>query len=352
MTMAMGSWLRRHGLLPWGLGFVMFVAYDVALGLALTGRSVFGSGMSAWFLVWLPSWLAQLFAPATPHPYPRLPYEYDPPQLASALTGICWALMVSGALLYWTAAVGALQLNLPNHGDVPWFVNAFVLILGAGVLGTVPSAAMRAHRYTAEQSRRVIAAESARSVARAQVLQSQMQPHFLFNALNTVTALLREDPARGKDVLLRLRGLLERSLTTVHQPMIPLRDEVSFVRDQLAIEQERFRDRLRVTFDVDPDALARRVPAFCLQPLVENALRHGIGRSLDGGRIHVRVSRESGALHLEVQDAGAGLDPRWREGTGLSNLRERLAATYGPVATLSVTTRDGHTVSTVTIPPA
>jgi signal transduction histidine kinase len=352
MTSSIVSWLRRSGFLPWGLGFILFLAYDVVLGLAVTGRTVLELGTWAWLLVWLPSSMARLFAPKDAYLFqPQVPVNEEPPPVSSGLTGICWALMAAGLLLLWTHEAALRHLAPLDHGEVPGFVSLVVFLLVAFSLATVPTAAIRANRYYTSQSRRLIEAEAARGLARAQVLQSQMQPHFLFNALNTVTALLREEPARGRDVLLRLRGLLERSLVTSSTPMIALENEVAFVRDQLAIEQERFRDRLTVAFDVDETLLSYQVPAFCLQPLVENALRHGIARSIGRGHVLVKISQGSGpSLRLQVTDTGAGLDAHWKKGTGLSNLEGRLAATYGSAASVSVTA-DGHqTTAVVTLP--
>jgi sensor histidine kinase YesM len=332
---------------------VLFLAYDVALGHAITGRGLVGLGVWAWLLVWLPNTVAQLFGPKDTYLFQPSGNDAEPPQYSSAVTGISLALLAGGLLLVWTHEVAARQLELPDSWESSGFVNIIALILGAVTLHNVPRAAMLTQRYYLAQSRRLVEAESARALARSQVLQAQMRPHFLFNALNTVTALMREDPQRGRDVLLRLRALLERSLPTTAKPMIALKEEVAFVRDQLAIEQERFRDRLTVTFDVDDELLTQFVPPFCLQPLVENALRHGIARSLDGGHVRVGVSRGAdGRLRLEVTDSGAGLDPHWKEGTGLSNLRQRLAATYGAASSLSVTSGSDTTTAVVTIPAA
>jgi hypothetical protein len=372
MTLDPRTWLRRIGFLPWGLGCILFAAYSVALGRALTGQPIVGS-MYSWFLVFLPLWMGQAFSSGrwqfyqsitllTPEMFGQrnFPQRHEEEQLPvwSGIVGTCWALVGFGMVLHWTRDSSALKLGIPDDTDAPWFGALFVVVFATLSLSRASDAAVVGERYNIDQTTRLIAAESARAAARAQALQSQVQPHFLFNALNTVTALMREDPARGREVLLRLRALLERSLTTVAQPFIPLQRELDFVRDQLEIEQERFRDRLTVTFDVDPGLLTRAVPAFCIQPLVENALRHGIARSLDGGAIQVRASRHipasggttASALRLEVRDTGAGLAPGWREGTGLGNLRQRLAAAYGPSATLTVTAAPSHTLAVVTIP--
>lgn len=268
--------------------------------------------------------------------------RFDTPDRRAALAGAAWAVAagaffgVLSAFVYSDTDASA-TLTIGSN----WWVLAVPAALALNGLAYVGRPARWVVRWNDERSERLVRTEAALAKARARVLQSQMQPHFLFNALNSVTALLREDPARAKSVLVSLKGLMERSLETSHEPMTSVRKEVAFVRDQLAIEQERFHDRLRVSFEVPDDLLNERIPAFSLQPLAENALRHGIAQSIDGGEVIVRVAREGADLVLVVENTGAELSPVWREGTGLGNLRARLDARYGPNASLSVTqTRD------------
>lgn len=230
------------------------------------------------------------------------------------------------------------------------FIGIAFIVMTVAAASVAPRPANWVLRFHREQLERITVSERALARARTQVLHAQMQPHFLFNALNTVTALMREDPARGRDVLLRLRGLMERTWRGDGGPTTTVRSEVNFVRDQLAIEQERFRDRLTVTMRVDDEVLDRVIPSFSLQPLVENALRHGIARSIDGGLIDVRVHDDGGTLVMQVRDTGGGLAPGWTEGTGLSNLRERLTA-LNPGATLTLESSNDITVATVRIVP-
>ena len=142
---------------------------------------------------------------------------------------------------------------------------------------------------------------------------------------------------------------MERSVETSLEPMTSVRREVAFVREQLAIEQERFHDRLRVSFDVPDNLLNERIPAFSLQPLAENAIRHGIGQSIDGGVIVVSVARKGTDLLLSVENTGSELSPGWREGTGLGNLRARLDARYGRKADLSIAQSGDRTRATIRI---
>ena len=178
--------------------------------------------------------------------------------------------------------------------------------------------------------------------ARLRALNTQLHPHFLFNALNTIGMLVRT--GEGPDavrVLARLGELLRRVLDEAAVPEVPLRQEVEFVNSYLEIERARFGDRLRVTIDVDPAVLEARVPHLLLQPLVENAIRHGVAAKMDAGRVEIEAGRRDGTLWLRVGDDGPGLEPGEAEGArgvGLLNTRERLAQLYPGRFTLEVGT--------------
>jgi two-component sensor histidine kinase len=299
------------------------------------------------FLLWIPmlvAWRLEYqgggFLPA--------PLRPDRPDGRAAVVGFAYAMGAAGCML------GLPSLGpsaAPLRASDLEFALLFFVVATPLFVATIPRPANWVRAWNADQAQRLLDAERALASARTNVLQSQMQPHFLFNALNSVTALLREDPARAKSVLRSLRGLMERSLATAHQPTTTVRDEVAFVRDQLAIEHERFHDRLTVHFDVDERLLGTTIPTFSLQPLAENALRHGIAQSIDGGRVDLLVAREGRDVILEVRNTGAGLPSRWREGMGLSNLRQRLQSAYGPRASLSIEQCGDHTLARIRIAP-
>ncbi|HEX2205267.1 MAG TPA: histidine kinase, partial [Longimicrobium sp.] len=186
------------------------------------------------------------------------------------------------------------------------------------------------------RARRVSEQETEARLARARLhaLQAQLHPHFLFNALNSVSALLRRDPAAADRMLARVGELLRRALAHPEAQVVALEEEVELVRLYLEIERVRFGARLRTEVEVDDDARAVPVPALVLQPLVENAVRHGIAPLARGGRVRVSARLREGAwLHLAVEDDGAGLHAgRGTAGTGvgLANTRARLASLYGP----------------------
>src|SRR4029450_8150028 len=169
--------------------------------------------------------------------------------------------------------------------------------------------------------------------ARLHTLQRQMQPHFLFNTLNTISALMHRDVEAADAMIARLSDLLRMSLQRVGLQEVPLKEELDFLSKYLEIEQTRFRDRLTVVFDVQADTLHALVPNLLLQPLVENAIKHGIGPRPTPGQIAVRARINGAMLELDVQDNGVGLSAArltdFNRGVGLSNTRSRLDHLYG-----------------------
>lgn len=187
--------------------------------------------------------------------------------------------------------------------------------------------------------------ESRLMQAQLSALKMQLQPHFLFNTLNAIMVLVRQQKGReAEEMLGRLGDLLRCVLDDVDTQEIPLRRELEYLELYLSIEEVRFQDRLRVEIAADPEVLDAAVPHMVLQPIVENAIRHGIGRSLSAGRIRISACRVNGAsgigaVEIKVQDDGPGLAPAGTgqvRGIGLANTRARLAQLYGDAAHLSV----------------
>jgi hypothetical protein len=174
--------------------------------------------------------------------------------------------------------------------------------------------------------------------ARLAALQAQVNPHFLFNTLNTIAVLVRDGDRDGAvRIVEQLSDVLRRTLSRRAAPQVRLDDELALVRQYLAIEQARFSDRLRVTWDVAPNALAAAVPTLAVQHLVENAIRHALSRREDAGDIRVSAGVAAGVLTIRVEDDGPGPSAaEWPEGRGLANTRDRLAALYGNSASLSL----------------
>ncbi|HWM90913.1 MAG TPA: histidine kinase [Thermoanaerobaculia bacterium] len=190
------------------------------------------------------------------------------------------------------------------------------------------------YRYAREQADAAARAQAEAAEAQLAALQAQLNPHFLFNALNTVAALVRTDPVRAEVTVENVAQVLRRTLERTRRTVAPLSEEIDYLKAYLAVEKERWGDRLDVSWKLASEALAVPVPPLTLQPLVENALKHGLSERIEGGRIEVTAGLESGQLVLSVTDDGVGPPMRILEGTGLSNLRKRLSTLYGEAAEL------------------
>lgn len=187
------------------------------------------------------------------------------------------------------------------------------------------------HQRYRERERQASLLEARLNQARLRALQGQLQPHFLFNALNGIATLVRRDPVTAEEMLIALSDLLRAVLSNSQQQEITLRQELDFIHRYLALQKMRFGTRLDVQLDIDPNAMDCLVPALLLQPLVENAIRHGLEPLATTGILRIATSRSENELVLKVADNGVGLPdtPGARTGFGLANVRERLAALYG-----------------------
>jgi len=194
--------------------------------------------------------------------------------------------------------------------------------------------------------------ELQKSLAEAQLsqLKAQLRPHFFFNALNTISALMHVDVERADRMLARLGDLLRISLQINDREMTALREEMRTLELFTQIMQERFADRVALSWNIGPDVLDTQVPMLLLQPLLENAFKHGVERSVGSVDIGIAARREGSRIVLEIRNTGSALPAEHREGVGLRNCRERMNVIYGHDATLQLTGDGDSVVVTVTLP--
>lgn len=330
-----------HNFLFWLLQSVGWLAYGlVGLGNALAAESVAQASLDVVMLVVTGYALTLLYRHLFRHWRRR---HTSPMQLA----GCVLALTIAAIPFWYESQVliskvafsvrPSLVRSVPGYGVIPlkiWFTFGFAL-LGWSVLYFSINGWISLER----ERRRAAAAEGLAQSARLQALQSQLQPHFLFNTLNSISGLIvdgRLDAATA--MISRLSDFLRISLQASDTPQIPLASELEFIRHYLDIQKIRFGDRLTFRLDVAPPALPALVPTLLLQPLVENAVQHGILPHREGGSVTITVRSDARRLKLRIEDDGPGFRGSTTPpfGVGLSNTARRLDELYGDQATLSI----------------
>ena len=230
-----------------------------------------------------------------------------------------------------------------------WFLDCLAYTMAAGVLLALD---LRRRLRVQELTGARLEAELAR--AELDALRVQLHPHFLFNTLNAISMLVRKgETETAVRMVAGLSDLLRLALATVGQQEVPLRQELDFLERYLSLQQIRFPDRLRILMHIDPDTLEARVPSLVLQPLAENAVRHGIAPSIAGGAVEVSAARDGEQLVLSVRDTGVGLMPGAESpgGVGLRNVRARLQHLYPGRHRFQVSNRaEGGVESSLAIP--
>jgi two-component system LytT family sensor kinase len=282
--------------------------------------------------------------------------------------------------LFFSAVFSVIQLALDSYvhvraGILPFFLGStfrqvFSNLLVIAFHGNIVTYwtilgiqyAIRYYRRYQEREQQALRLELHASELKTQLahahlnaLKMQLQPHFLFNTLNAIMVLVRQQKGRqAEEMLSRLSDLLRCVLEDVEAQEVPLRRELEYLQLYLSIEQVRFQDRLRVEISADPAILDAAVPQMGLQPIVENAVRHGIGRSSAAGKIKISAARINGTLEVKVQDDGPGLPPTdsiQGRGIGLANTRLRLHQLYGDAAHLALeNSEQGGAVVTMVVP--
>jgi sensor histidine kinase YesM len=223
-------------------------------------------------------------------------------------------------------------------------------------VGKITQSRLRLALEVSEQSlrEREVAAErllKAKSEAELAALQARINPHFLFNTLNSIAALIGDDSAKAEQVLGQLSSLMRYALHSNRTGVVSVEDELRIVRGYLEIEEVRLGDRLHYEIDVDPTLQRAELPVLLLQPLVENAIKHAIAPKVAGGRVSVRGRREADAAIFTIEDDGDGREYETSgTGEGLMNVRQRLEALYGARASVTLTRRDGLTQTRVMLP--
>jgi signal transduction histidine kinase len=314
-----------------GLAFAsQFYLSSNLIGRSITWNEAISISLGDWY-VWavlsLPIlWLARRYPPE------------GPSRWRTAAIHLGAALVLSLAYVVLRSAVGVANSWLLGEsvtfGDVfrPLLLRTYPFnLLMYGVVVAV-SHSLDYYRKYHERSVQAVELEKHLAEARLHALLNQLKPHFLFNTLNGIASLMHSDIEAADKMLVRLSDLLRRTMRQTGSPRALLRDEISFVERYLEIEKIRFRDRLAVVIAIDEEALEAQVPSLILQPIVENAVRHGIEPHARPGRIELRGARVGGELVLTVVDNGDGIPAGGfaREGIGLANSRARLAELYGP----------------------
>ena len=267
-----------------------------------------------------------------------------------------WQVLFS--LLCVMLEVARMTFGRMGHGkllyymDSPHFWTRVLIVLATLIAVGLPVRIWNNTRI----ERKLVEQEKALMQARMDALISQINPHFLFNTLNTVSSLIRFDPDTARTVLFKLANILRRRLKSQFH-FVPLKQELEFIDDYLDIEVVRFgQDKLQIRKEIEADTLDVMVPSMILQPLLENAIRHGIGPKIEGGTITLRATHGKGHLVIEVIDDGVGIPEERRydileSGIGISNVHERLKVLYGQDSSMKIKSQPGKgTVIRIEIP--
>jgi signal transduction histidine kinase len=332
--MVVGAWLPFF--LFWVLFYLSYAREPRELTPALSSAfAAIGSAALLSLAVWR-------FCARNPWPLTVRPSFYLKHLAAASAYGVTWILAMYGG-------EGALQGRNFFDDLVSGFSSRVILwqfLMGVWLYGLVAGVAygIQTRRRANESERRALRAEAALVQARLDALRSRLNPHFLFNALHTVGALVRHDPATAENAVEKLGDILRQTLREDAGETVPFREEWELTERYLEFEQLRYGERLAVSRNIDPRAFECHTPTFALQTLVENAVRHSIASRVEGGRVEISARVDGATFLLRVRDDGPGRTASSNGGTGygLRALEERLAAVYGDDAALTINA-DGAT---------
>ena len=257
--------------------------------------------------------------------------------VAATVYSVSWLVLSSAIVSVFEGAL-VLAVGPSMHATLVMGVWLYVMIAGVS--------------YTTQTSERAVRAEANAARAQLAALRSQINPHFLFNALHTVVHLIPREPKQAALAAEQIATLL-RTAIEEDRDVVSVAEELAFVEKYLEIERVRFGDRLRVRFDVSSEARSATLPSFAAQTLVENAVRHGAAPRVEPTDVTIAASMSNGALTLAVRDSGAGATDAQvgnGSGTGLKRLRERLAVLYDGRARLDIASGSGGVTATLVIP--
>jgi signal transduction histidine kinase len=326
--LVIGAWLPFY--LFWVLFFLTYARGSQTVAAALSyGLVAIGSAAVLGIAVWQ-------FCARNPWPLSVRGSFYAEHLAAASAYATAWILaMYTGD----AALDGKPVLELLKQG-VKSSVIGWQFLMGVWLYGLVAgvSYGIQTRQRANESENRALKAEAALVGARLQALRSRLNPHFLFNALHTVGALVRQDAALAESAVEKLGDILRQSLRDYAGETVPFREEWELTQRYLEFEQLRYGDRLAVSSDIDPRALACPTPTFALQTLVENAVRHSIANRVEGGRVEITARVDGGTVLIRVRDDGPGPKAPSNGGTGygLRALEERLAVVYGVAAALTI----------------
>jgi two-component system sensor histidine kinase AlgZ len=325
---------------------ILYLSVWIAFGLLLSVVLIFGGrAPAAWsFEFAMPIALALGLQSLS---FWYLVQALPPGQVSPWRMAVIWCVAGVGSLAIWLAvAYGWAIFLLPPGEDYPdSAMGTLPLLIFAGAIGIMLAVLghylVGAFQRSLDAERRALELQVLAREAELKSLRAQLDPHFLFNSLNSVAALIGQNPAAARQMCFLMAQFFRKSLTLARERAIPLAEEITLVETFLAIERVRFGERLRTKFDVAEDVRDVAVPPLVLQPLVENAVHHGVAHMLEGGEVCVSARRREGLVEIVVENpCDPDRPPSRGTGVGLSNVRARIETLAGTRASVDVDARE------------
>jgi two-component system, LytTR family, sensor kinase len=333
------------------------IAAWVIVGLVFTSQLHFfaarAGGKMSWLdsLVWeIPRWLLwAFFAPFVSRLARKFPVHRQNAAKQIALHTLFGAIFSLIHLVLFVLIFHGLRTLMGDHGKLlNTFQFAFALDFHVGIAVYWLLVLLRQSR---DSEQRIARLNAELSQAQLQALKMQLHPHFLFNTLNSISSYLRKDVETADEMIGRLGDFLRITLQNSGAQEIELEKELNFLKQYLAIEQLRFQDRLNTAFDIDPDTANALVPNLILQPIVENAVRHGVAAKTGMGMIKISTKRDNSKLQIVISDNGPGVSEQMNQGIGITSTRNRLEQMYGAQGVFHITNQsEGGAIAVLEMP--